>query len=267
MDDTQRTSRAVIEQKLREGAAVMDTGGETIGTTGSYDLDQGYMLVGGGMLFPDDTRVPLTAIGDTGASGLYLTGDKDALLRQYGGGGGVSPTAAETTPSRAVRPPSDTVQPPVAKGPRATTDTTIESVGIGGELRVPVLEEHLVVETRQDEVGRIRVHKSVETVEQHLTAPVVREEVTVERIPADQYDANAPPDPDETVIPVVEERLVVETRAVVVEYVRLRKRRVTEEQNVRAPVRREVVTVEDLSADGDAAVGRPLLQGTNDTPA
>jgi len=151
--------------------------------------------------------------------------------------------------------------------PRATTDTTIESVGIGGELRVPVLEEHLVVETRQDEVGRIRVHKSVETVEQHLTAPVVREEVTVERIPADQYDANAPPDPDETVIPVVEERLVVETRAVVVEYVRLRKRRVTEEQNVRAPVRREVVTVEDLSADGDAAVGRPLLQGTNDTPA
>ncbi len=81
MDETPRTARTVIEQKLREGAAVMDAGGETIGTTGAYDLEQDYMLVGGGMLFPEGTRVPLNAIGDTGASGLYLTGDKDALLR------------------------------------------------------------------------------------------------------------------------------------------------------------------------------------------
>jgi len=70
---------------------------------------------------------------------------------------------------------------------------------------VPVLEGKPVVQTRPDEVGRIRVHKSVETVEQHLTAPVVREEVTVERIPTDPYDASASADPDETVIPMVEE--------------------------------------------------------------
>ncbi len=38
MDETQRTSRAVIEQKLREGTAVMDAGGATIGTTGGYGM-------------------------------------------------------------------------------------------------------------------------------------------------------------------------------------------------------------------------------------
>ncbi len=266
MDESQRTSPAVIEQKLREGAAVMDAGGETIGTTGGYDLEQGYMLVGGGMLFPEDTRVPLAAIGDTGASGLYLTGGKDDLLRQYGGGGGsVSPTtvAADIAPVRADTTPAGVVQP---AGVEASAGATIESMGAGGELRVPVLEEQLVVQTRQDEVGRVHVHKRVETVEQHLRAPVVREEVTVERIPADQYDANAPADPDETIIPVVEERLVVETRAVVVEYVRLRKRRITEEQDVRAPVRREVVTVEELPADGNATVDRPLLHETPNAP-
>ncbi len=264
MDEAPRTARAVIEQKLREGAAVMDAGGETIGTSGGYDLEQGYMLVGGGMLFPEDTRVPLAAIGDTGASGLYLTGDKDALLRQYGGGGGMSPTEPPTATS--VAPAVAVTQPPVVESAATTTETPIRGSisDAGGELRVPVLEEELVVQTQPHELGRIRVHKRVETVEQHLTAPVVREEVTVERIPADQYDANSPANPDETVIPVVEERLVVETRAVVVEYVRLRKRRVAEEQDVQAPVRREVVTVEELATDGDAPVDRPLLHETQD---
>jgi len=264
MDETPRMARAVIEQKLREGAAVMDAGGETIGTSGSYDLEQGYLLVGGGMLFPEDTRVPLAAIGDTGASGLYLTGDKDALFRQYGGGGGMSPTEPPTATS--VAPAVEVTQPPVVEGVATATETPIRGSisDAGGELRVPVLEEELVVQTQSHELGRIRVHKRVETVEQHLTAPVVREEVTVERIPADQYDANAPADPDETVIPVVEERLVVETRAVVVEYVRLRKRRFPEEQDVQAPVRREVVTVEELTTDGDVPVDRPLLHETQD---
>ncbi len=271
MDETPRTARAVIEQKLREGAAVMDAGGETIGTTGGYDLEQGYMLVGGGMLFPQDTRVPLDAIGDTGASGLYLRGDKDDLLRQYGGAGDTSSMDASSTPAgtpatRVTPPVVGDAQPPVEEESGTAADTTALGSGYdgGSELRLPVYEEALVVQTRPQEIGRVRVHKTVETVEQQFTAPVVREEVTVERIPADQYDASAPADPDTTVIPVVEERLVVETRAVVVEYVCIRKRRVTEEQDVRAPVRREVVTVEDLAASGDTTDGQPQV---DETPA
>ena len=139
----------------------------------------------------------------------------------------------------------------------------------GAALRLPLAAEELVAETRPVRLGTVRLHKGVETAEQRLTVPVAREEVVVERIPADQYDAGAPADPDETLIPVVEERLVVETRAVVVAYVRVRKRRVTEEREVRAPVRREVVTVEELRAEGVAPPDRPLLHDAarrEDTP-
>jgi len=128
---------------------------------------------------------------------------------------------------------------------------SIPAVEMEGEtLRVPVRAEELVVGTRAVQFGTVRLHKGVETGEQRLTIPLTREEVVVERIPADRFDAAAPLDPDETVIPVVEEQLVVETRAVVVAYVRVRKRRVTEQRDVRAPLRREVVTVEERPMAG-----------------
>jgi len=50
----------------------------------------------------------------------------------------------------------------------------------------------------------------------------------------------------------------------VVEYVRIRTRRVTEDQEVRAPVRREVVTVQELRADGSAVTDGPLLRDVTD---
>ncbi len=137
----------------------------------------------------------------------------------------------------------------------------VETVKTAGEaLRVPVYAETLVVETRPVRRGIVRLHTSVETAEQRLMASLAREEVTVERIPVDQYDVTAPTDPDETIIPIREERAVVETRTVVVAYLRVRKRRVTEQQEVRAPVRREVVTVQEYPAT-DAATA-PLVRVT-----
>jgi len=54
---------------------------------------------------------------------------------------------------------------------------------------------------------------------------------------------------------------VIETRVVMVDYVRIRKRRVTDEQDVRAPVCGEVVTVEELPVDGDMAGDQLLCHG------
>jgi len=134
----------------------------------------------------------------------------------------------------------------------------------GETLRIPVFAEEMMVEMRPIQRGIVRVHKSVETTEQRLTTTLTHDDVIIERIPADQYDASTPPNPDETIIPVIKERLVVETRAVVVEYVRIRTRRVTEDQEVRAPVRREVVTVQELRAHGAATTDPPLLRETAD---
>ncbi len=130
----------------------------------------------------------------------------------------------------------------------------------GETLRIPLVAEDLVAETRPVQRGTLRLHRSVETVEQRLTVPVTHEEVIVERIPAAQYDASAPANPDETIIPVVEERLVVETRAVIVEYIRVTIRRVTEDQEVRAPLRREVVTIQEVEEAG-GVTDRPLGHG------
>ncbi len=110
-------------------------------------------------------------------------------------------------------------------------------------LRIPVIGEELTVRTQDVQRGMVRIHKGTETVEQAMTVPVYYQEAVVERIPADRYDPNAALDPNETIIPVVEEQLVVEKRTVVIEYIRIRTTRVTEEQTVSDTLRREVVTV------------------------
>ncbi len=155
----------------------------------------------------------------------------------------------------------DTVASPGATQAVASTGSEQDA---GETLRVPVFAEELTVETRPVRRGTVRLHKGVETVEQRLTTTLTHEEVIVERIPAEQYDASAPVGPGETIIPVVEERLVVETRAVVVEYIRLHTRRVTEQQEVRAPVRREVVTIQELRVDDAAVTDSPLYRDVVD---
>ncbi len=110
-------------------------------------------------------------------------------------------------------------------------------------LRIPVIGEELTVQTQEVRRGTVRIHKGTETLEQALTVPVYYQEAVVERIPVDRYDPDAALDAHETIIPVYEEQLVVEKRTVVIEYIRLRTTRVTEEQTVRGTLRREVVTV------------------------
>lgn len=110
-------------------------------------------------------------------------------------------------------------------------------------LRIPVIGEELTVGTQEVRRGTVHIHKGTETVEQAMTVPVYYQEAVVERIPVDRYDSNAVLDPNETIIPVVEEQLVVEKRTIVTEYIRIRTTRMTEEQTVSDALRREVVTV------------------------
>ena len=126
--------------------------------------------------------------------------------------------------------------------------------------RLPLMAEQLTARTRPVPRGSVRLHKVVTSEEQVLTLPVSREELTVERIPAELFDAQAPRDGDETIIPVVEERLVVETRRVITEYIRIRKRVVTEQQEVRGQVRREVVELSEQPYEGALRSDTPLLR-------
>ncbi len=64
---------------------------------------------------------------------------------------------------------------------------------------------------------------------------------------------------DQLIIPIMKEVLVVQRQLVLVEEVRVSKRYVTEEHEVREPVRRERVELEDASVHGtqDANVTDP----------
>jgi uncharacterized protein (TIGR02271 family) len=110
-----------------------------------------------------------------------------------------------------------------------------------GEERVTLSEEQLEVGKRQHEAGAVNVGKHVETEHVREEVPVRREEVTVERRPIQGGSMDAKPQigEDEIRIPVTEEELVVEKRAVPKEELVVKKRMVEETETVEADLRKE----------------------------
>jgi|GEM_PF-6455321 len=121
-------------------------------------------------------------------------------------------------------------------------------------ITVELAAEQLIATTQPFERGVVHLHKGVEEVEQHLVVPLAQEQAIIERIPAAQFDRSRPVDPDEIIIPITEERLVLHREVVVTEYIRVRKQRTMRNEEVRETVRREVLTVqpEDETDDADA---------------
>jgi uncharacterized protein (TIGR02271 family) len=112
-------------------------------------------------------------------------------------------------------------------------------------------EEELRVGTTQREAGRARLRKYVTTEQQTVTVPVQREEVRVEREPitdANLEDATSGPaiSEEEHEVTLHQEQVVVETRAVPKERVRMDTETITEERQVTEDIRKEQIDV-----DGD----------------
>lgn len=92
------------------------------------------------------------------------------------------------------------------------------------ELRVPLVEEQLSIERKEVETDRVRVRTVVDT-ENVLVEDLLRVgRLDVTRVAADREVTEAPEpyrEGDTLVIPIVEERLVVEKRLFVVEELRV----------------------------------------------
>ena len=115
------------------------------------------------------------------------------------------------------------------------------------ETVVPVVQEELAVGKRSHPVERVRVQKRVVETEVPLELVSAREDVEVERVPIDRAVTSMPQmrvEGDTTIIPVVEETYVVEKRLVLREEIRVTKRRIEHRRRVRAPAKREQVTIE-----------------------
>ncbi len=115
------------------------------------------------------------------------------------------------------------------------------------EARIPVREEELEAEKRakKSEVG---IRKEVRTETEHLEVPIQKEDIIIERAPAQESWTSVAGEKafeeEEIRIPVKEEEVEVSKRPVVKEEVRVRKETRTENQPVRGAVRKEEVKVE-----------------------
>lgn len=107
-------------------------------------------------------------------------------------------------------------------------------------------EEELAIGKRAVQTGEVAVHKIVETERVSERVPVTREEVTVERRPVEGGRAAAGEiGADEIRVPVREEQVVAEKRAVPKEEIVVRKQAVQDTETVEADLRKERVDVDD----------------------
>jgi uncharacterized protein (TIGR02271 family) len=170
-----------------------------------------------------EPQVPLEL--DDGATVLVM---RQALVRQKDGTYYVPLTRAELSP------------PPVA------------SPAASESIVVPLVVEELRVERERVQTGNVRVAVGVQEREEVVDEPVIREEVTIERVPINRPVAEALPIRHEgltTIVPIVEEVLIVEKRLVLKEEIHITKRRVETREPQKVVLRSETATVERLDLD------------------
>ncbi|QIR84519.1 DUF2382 domain-containing protein [Paracoccus sp. AK26] len=112
---------------------------------------------------------------------------------------------------------------------------------------LPLVEEQLSVTKQRVLTGRVRIATQTETIDHLLPAELTREEVEVVRVPVDRRIDGVPDmttEGDLTIIPVVEERLVVTRELYLREEIHIR--RITRRDSVEIPAqtRRQSVRVE-----------------------
>ena len=122
------------------------------------------------------------------------------------------------------------------------------------ELVIPVVEERIEVSTEVVDTGRVlRLRKQVQEVPTEVRVPVATEVVDVQRVPIGRV-VDEPPavrhEGNVIVVPVVGERLVTRKELVLVEEIRLTRRRETTEAQVEPVLlRRERVVAERFDPD------------------
>jgi len=271
---------SMLDGQIKPGVMVSDAGGETIGNVLEYDEQGGRVVVRKGWLFSQDTEFPLDAIGDKGVNGIFLKQTIDELRQQYSDRlaaddmaaptgrtsstdtGATGASVAGAAPARMADDVGTTrttemAQPAQAEMVQPVQEGVSDRVwqpaqGSGADttdIRVPVYEEQLVAGTREEERGRVHLHKEVTTEQESIPVTLRREQVTVERVPVDQnnMDPNAVTDAFKNAdidVPVMGEEAVAGKQVREVEEVRLHKDATQTQEQVTDTVRKERVVVD-----------------------
>jgi uncharacterized protein (TIGR02271 family) len=112
---------------------------------------------------------------------------------------------------------------------------------------IPLVEERLSVDKRAVETGRFKVRINVDEREEVVTQELARDAVDIERVPMNVPVSELPNvrlEGGTTIIPVVEEVLVVEKRLMLVEEIHVRRSSTSEMHEIPVTVRSERAEVE-----------------------
>jgi uncharacterized protein (TIGR02271 family) len=118
---------------------------------------------------------------------------------------------------------------------------------------IPLVEERLEVGKRQVESGRVKVRVAVDSHEAIVPAELRHDEVEIRRVPRNVAVTELPAvrlEGDTTVIPVLEEQLVVEKRLVLVEEIHVLRRARTKVEEIPVVLRSERAEIEREGAQG-----------------
>jgi uncharacterized protein (TIGR02271 family) len=120
---------------------------------------------------------------------------------------------------------------------------------------IPLVEERLSVGKRQVEGGRLRVRVSVDEREERVPVTLAHDEIEVERVPKNLPLAELPSvrlEGNTTIIPVVEEVVVVEKRLLLVEEIHVRRKTGTSTEEIAVALRSEQASIERAGGSSDA---------------
>lgn len=121
------------------------------------------------------------------------------------------------------------------------------------EARIPIVEEQPRVEKRVVETDVVTVRTSVDERTERVTAELLKEEVGIERVPIDREVSDVPEirwEGEVLVIPVVEEKLVVHKRRVLVEELRIRRERRLETAEIPVTLKATAVSIQRKAPPG-----------------
>jgi uncharacterized protein (TIGR02271 family) len=111
---------------------------------------------------------------------------------------------------------------------------------------IPIIHEQVTFDKRVIETGQVRISKRTVEHEELVDVPLFREEVSIERVPVNQFVNEAPPvrhEGDTMIISVVEEQVVLQKRLVLVEELRVRKQIIEDHKPQQVTLRKEELEV------------------------
>ena len=120
------------------------------------------------------------------------------------------------------------------------------------ETIVPVAEEELNVSTQSVVTGRIRIAVKTNVIDELVKVPLKTTDVDVERVPIGRDVDEAPPVQtvgEVTIVPIMEEVLVIEKRLVLKEELHIKRRVSIETVETKMPVRKQQAVVDRDSVD------------------